>query len=387
MNEITEMQMTQAQRSLALVNKWAWMTEGITDNSQRALVSQLLENQNRKGVSLLEADANTGNLPTAVFPSKISFPAIVQTFPALASNELVQVQALDQPRALVLYKRYIKSTGPAPLTHTGNYGLTAEGGTPGKVRMQLDSLLLTAEKWMLGMQWSTELEEDGMAFGNIDVAAELVQIARDELGAELDSLVIGDLFTAAAGVGVTGPNGMQTSRPGAGSVNFAENVYASYETPKSHQERLLDSLIDLKVKIFNASFRQADFIVGDAASVARLEKMQSFAKANERGNGPQIIVPGGAMHSGSGFGTGPASAVPFVGRLNNTFDVYISAVAPANTLLMGVKRAGYVLGIYKPFELTQPWYDNTNDSWIRSVRSRVARQTVDAAYFGTLLFV
>jgi hypothetical protein len=400
MNEdIREFQTEQRQRTEKLLARWGYLVEGIRDVEMRGKIAQILENQSKPMLNVMEADSNTGNLPTSVFPSRIAFPAIVQTFPALAANSLVQVQALSAPRALVLYKRYVVGAqgtsgaaqgAPATgsyLTHNGSWTTLGEGATPAKVRTKIDLLSLSVSKYMLGMQWSSELEEDAQALGGIDIQAELVSAARDEIAAEIDSMVISDLFAAAAASDVIGSNGMVTSRGGAGNVNFAfSSGFASYETPKAHEEMLLDALIDLKVKIFKASFRSPNFLVGDADSVAKLEKLSTFKAADGGFSSSGIVVPGGAQGIATSFGTATPTGAPLVGRIGQ-YDVYLSAVAPANKLLMGVKGAGYVLGVYRPFELTNVWYDNTTDEWIRSVRTRLARQTVDACYYGTLTFI
>jgi hypothetical protein len=349
-----------------VLNRWAVYTEGIADVNMRSMVSQLLENQAQPTTSLFEADINTGNLPTAVFPSKIAFPTIVQAFPLLAANELVQVTAMDAPRALALYKNFIRSSNGSKLTHDGSWTATAESGTPAKARMRLDTIDLAVSKYMLNMEWTAELEEDARALGNIDVQAELIAAMRDEVAGQLDGMVIDDLFAAAAASDVTGPNGMVTARAGAGNVNFSKGTFASYETPKAHEQMILNAFVDLKTQIFSACLRIPNFIVGDAASVGYLEKLGSFAPGD---TAPAI--------------RGSDSTVR-VGRLAGQYDVYLSTQAPANKFLMGVKGSGYIYGVYKPFELTPPTYNNNTDEWIRGIRTRVARKTVDAAYYGTL---
>lgn len=359
-------------RQRRLAEKWAYLIDGIKDPTKASMVAQLLENQSRPLVNILEADQNTGNLPTAAFPARIALPTIVQVFPALAANELVQVQAMPQPTGLVLYQKFIRSSNSTPLDHDGSWTATAESGTPPKARMKFDTMSLSVSKYMLNMQWTAEVEEDAEALGNVDIQAQMIAAMRDEVAAELDGLIIDDLYAAASASAVTGPNGMQTSRAGAGNVNWAKSTYASYETPKAHQETLLDALIDLKVQIYNSCLRHSDFIVGNAAAVANIEKLSMFAPGVNRPSVDSVPTAEGAVRRGT---------------LAGQWDVYVSSQAPNNKLLMGVKRAGYLFGVYRPFELTPTTYDNNTDEYIRGVRTRVARQTLDAAYYGTLTIV
>lgn len=365
---VTEMIRERNNRLAALRSKWDYLTEHLKgDDIKQGLVAQLLENQMMAKIPLFETDQTTTNLPTSVFPKSIALPVIVQTFPNLIANEIVQVQPLSTPNGLVPYMRFYRSSGPTELTHQGSWTITAEAGTPGKARMRFDMLELTAVKHMLNMEWTAEVEEDASALANIDFQAQMISAIRDELQGEIDYLVIRDLFTAAGMASENGSGGMLANRGGAGNVDYDANTFDSWETPKAHQERLLDSIIDLKAKIYLKSARVPDFIVGGANAVANIEKLQSFA--------PDTTA------------TVRLGNTAKVGRLQGQYDVYVSAAAPDDQLLMGVKRTGYVLGIYRPLELTPITYKNETDEYIRGARTRIARRIVDAGYYGTLTFI
>lgn len=352
----------------AVKQKWSYLTDHLKQDAQiQGLVAQLLENQAADKMPLFDTDQTTTNLPTSVFPKSIALPVVVQAFPALVANEIVQVQPMRAPNGLVPYMRFIRSSNGNELTRQGSWTYTAETAQPPKVRMRWDMLDLAVEKFMLNIEWSAEVEEDASALAGIDFQAEMITAVRSELQGQIDYMVIRDLFAAAASAPVNGSGGMLANPGGAGNVNFDTDTLGTLENAKDHQAMILDAIIDLKTQIYVKSNTVADFIVGGPAAVANIEKLQTFA--------PDTTA-------GIRLTTGTAR----VGRLQGQYDVYVSAAAPANQLLMGSKRKGYVLGIYRPLELTPITYQNESDEYIRGVRTRVARKLVDASYFGTLTF-
>lgn len=373
MNSVTQLMEQRKQHLDNLRNKWKFLTDHLkNDAHMQSMVAQLLENQSTDKLPLFDTDQITTNLPTSVFPKSIALPVVVQTFPALVANDIVQVQSMRTPNGLVPYMRFIRSSNGNELTHMGSWTYTEETAQPPKARMRWDMLELAAQKFMLNIEWSAEVEEDASALMGIDFQGDMINAIRQELQGEIDYMVIRDLFTAATASSENGTAGMLTNRGGAGNVDFDGDDLASYETPKAHQAMLLDALIDLKAQIYTSSGRVPDFIVGGAEAVANIEKLQTFA--------PDTTA------TVSLNGLGP-SGTARVGRLQGRYDVYVSAAAPDDKLLMGVKRTGYVLGIYRPLELTPITYQNESDEYIRGARTRVARRVVDAAYYGTLTFI
>ena len=89
-----------------LVEKWAPVLEGVTDDYTQRVTAQLLENQAKSIVSqrmdeaLSDGATTTGKLGTF---QKFAFPIVRRVYPALLANSLVGVQPMQGPVSQVFY--------------------------------------------------------------------------------------------------------------------------------------------------------------------------------------------------------------------------------------------------------------------------------------------
>nr|MDQ2732690.1 hypothetical protein [Armatimonadota bacterium] len=139
--------------------RWGYLLEGIRSPRMRSLVSQLLDNQTRVGIY---EDDTTGDIP--VFTT-IALAFIPKVYPALLINQIASVQPMNGPTARVFYEDFVKdSDGTTSFTHGETSGIvTSEGAPVQKTRYKLTAQTLTAVKWALQVQWTTELQEDLVA--------------------------------------------------------------------------------------------------------------------------------------------------------------------------------------------------------------------------------
>lgn len=323
----------------AAIEKYSKFVEGLK-NEDAGVVAMLLENQARHR-AMQEADNTTTGIPTSVFPTTYAFPLIAQVFPNLVAQKLFSVQPMNAPVGKVFYKSYIYEASSASFAHSGSYAANTEGGTVKRGKLKFSSTDITAEKFILQAQWSTEVAEDMRALANLNVETDMMAALRDEIIGELDWLILND---AAAGAN-------------AGTVTAPANTY-SYQSHLEHWGELRNSIIDADVKVTQKRFRRTDFIIGDPASIAKVRKIKDFR--------PGQAAPGSGQVLGS----------VQVGTLDQ-WEVWETPNYPnANELLVGIKGEGLIFAPYIPLELMPALYVGTTDEWNRNVRTRAGRKVV-----------
>ncbi|HOJ22263.1 MAG TPA: hypothetical protein PLY56_12070 [Armatimonadota bacterium] len=397
MNALTEEQ----RRVDALVNKHAWILEGIQEERLRRSLAQLLENQEAYTRGLLE-DTTTADL---AMPQAYSVALIRKVYPALVAYRLASIQPLRGPNGKIFYLDHVREPVTTFLTAQAEsgqdvievdsaYGLkpgdlvtigkgdtaesrvieavvhktvtlaedlenthpkntpvscaystakTTEGGAVARARLSLTSMDVSAEKYALAVAWTTEAMEDLRATHNLDAEAELIDAVAGEIVREIDRAVLADMLANA----------------GAGAVPWSATKPEGF-TETEWRRTLYDAIVDANNAIFKRRYRSADFLVADPDTVGRLEKLEEFHLSTE---------------------AQPSIGVQLVGRLNNRWEVYKTADFPPNQILVGIKGDGYVYAPYVPLTLTPPHYDAATDTWTRALRTRAARQiTVPEAY-------
>jgi hypothetical protein len=287
-------------------------------------------------VSLTE-DQSTVNLPTSVFPVRFMFPLIAQVFPELVATKLASTQPLNAPVGRVIYKGWVNDADASSFTHTGSGARSTESpGSVKKARISLSSQTVTAEKYLLQARWSTEVQEDAMALGNLNVESDLLAAVAAEIQGELDYVVLKEMADNAAW-----------------ATTYA-SAQLSGETRTEAAKRLYSSIVDADVAVYNSRFMQTNYIIGQPAAVAKLRKLDDFAISN----GYSMNTEVGVRHFGN-----------FAGQ----WEVYTAPQYPyANQLMMGVRGQGYIWAPYIALEVMPGWYDSDSDEYVRNVRTRAA---------------
>ncbi|NLC56485.1 MAG: hypothetical protein GX774_06595 [Armatimonadetes bacterium] len=389
------------QRMEALVRKHAWILEGIEGERPRRVLAQLVENQQAYTRGLLE-DTTTADL---AMPQVYATALIRKVYPALVAQQLASVQPLRGPNGKVFYLDHVKeavvtfltasAAGSQPLIEVDSaYGLTVgdvvtigsggeaetkviaaithksvtltenlaaahaknepvqrayttsrttEGGAVARARLSLTSVDVVAQKHALAVAWTSEAAEDLRATHSLDAEAELIDAVAGEIVREIDRGILSDMLVNA----------------GAGTIPWSATREEGFTEPE-WRRTIYDAIADASNAIFKRRYRPADFLVADADTVGRLEKLEEFRLDS---------------------GDRPAVGVQRVGRLNGRWDVFKAPEFPPDRILVGIRGDGYVYAPYVPLTLTPAHYDANTDTWIRSLRTRAAqRLTVPDAY-------
>ena len=335
----------------SLIEKYSHLFDNIKDPKAQLVVAQLCENQDRKSkgrMALQEAgDETTGNLPTSVFPNRFAFPTIAQVFPKLVAMQLADVQPMTLPVGRVYYKNYVYSstsqgaTSGSLFTHANSYAQTAEGAVVPRGRIQMTSKDISVTAYKLNAQWTTELAEDAMALGKLNVESDLMGALAEEIAGELDWIVLSDMLANA----------------GAGNVNYvsANQSAAGYiETNTEAKHRIYEAIIAADILVQDKRFHHTNYIIGHPSVTQKLRILDNFAIDT---NAQDVSSAG----------------VRYFGNYARQWDVYEAPQFPNTTqLLLGTKGLGYIYSPYIPLELMAPWYDPNTDQFTRTMRTRCA---------------
>jgi hypothetical protein len=290
-----------------------------------------------KAGRMLTEDQTDLNLPTSVFPVRFMFPMIAQVFPELVAAKLASVQPINAPVGKILYKGYVNDSDNSSFTHMGSSAKTVElPASVKKARISLSSMTVTAEKYMLQARWTSEVQEDAMALGQLNVESDLLAAVSAEVQGELDYVVLKEMADNAGQ-----------------SVTYS-SAQLSGETITEANKRIYGSIVDADVLVYNQRFMQTNYIIGQPAAVAKLRKLDDFAISEGYSLSPTV----GTRHFGD-----------FAGQ----WQVYSAPHYPyPNQLLMGVRGEGYIWAPYIAMEVMPGWYDSDHDEYVRNVRTRAA---------------
>lgn len=333
------------------LTEWASVVDRHTHQDTREVMAQILSNQKRYQENwrrYMESDQTTGTVALSVFPTKVVYPLIDQIFPELFAMQIAQVKPLRQSTGRVVFRTYNWSDGDSAFAHTLSGAETAEVGTVPLARMKLTSSDISTKKYSLRARYSLETIEDCIADG-INFESEMIAALRDEIIGELDYLVIRELFNSAT----------------ADAVSYS-TVTHSGETVKEHQEELWDAIVDASNNIYTKTNRGANFIVGNPAAIGRLEKLTSFGRVADA------------------LGLRTKRGALMVGSLGGEYDLYKSTNAPANKLLVGTAKEGYLFCPYIPLELTPVDYKDETEELGRGVRTRFGTKVISGDYYSVI---
>lgn len=342
---LTVEQMQNERKQMA--EKWHYLISSLDEN-RCGVAAMLLENQERAH-KMREVDITTGDVPTSVFPTKYAFPLIVSVFPNIVAQKLCQVQPMTGPVGKVFYKSYIHQSDDASFGTSleNSYARNTEGGTVKRGKLRFTSADVTAQKFILQAQWSTEVSEDMRALANLNVESDLMAALRDEVVREIDYLILKDLADGA----------------GAGTATAPAQSDYSYQSHVEHWAELKNTIIDADVLVAKSRGQATDFVVGNATSVAKVRK-----------------VPGFKSELPAGMKVGAQR----VGILDQ-WEIWQTESYPnANELLIGIKGEGYVYAPYIPLELMPAIYEPATDEWVRNVRTRAGRKLTIAKAFAKI---
>lgn len=225
---------------MELFENWAQVKETLLDNlpaKKQAILAPVLENQ----MAYLKETAEAGTQAAGAIANfqKIAIPMIRRIIPGTIATELVGVQPMSGPVALVYSQRFLfadsvdapgtgnditagdevwahtnskmrrfystsdaaaPAGGPAPATSTGVAAATGDFEAFGGRSMTLELLkqTVTAGSRKLQARWTPESMQDLKASHGLDMEAELTSSLSAAIVGEIDNEIINDL-TALAG--------------------------------------------------------------------------------------------------------------------------------------------------------------------------------------------
>lgn len=385
------------QQNKARSEKWAYLTEGVTNHYSKIVTEILLENQERALMSLNE-ESSTANIATF---QTFAFPLIRKVFPESILNQICSVQPMTQPAAKIFFldftygsnfpvggnvlngqsvaqynsnsKDYSVATGyqaGGNMTVDANnkYG---EGVLPREINWQMSSDVVEAITRKLRAVWTIESQQDLKAVHGLEAETELTNVMAEEIRREVEGDVLYDMCNA-AGTNVT--------------WNASPAGTPDYINQKAYAAKIYEAVLDAANEIYKKRYVYPNWIVTDPDTCTRLEKLEHF-KVSDTGS--------------SRFSIGRS----FFGTLNNKFDIFkdpwmpIRAdVAPATgvegkdfkgRMLMGFKgdswfQTGYVYSPYVPILITPVLMDPNDFKPRRGIMTRYGKKAVVPDCFATI---
>lgn len=291
---------------------------------------------------------------------QVYFDGVLQTSPGLTVNAGAGPGGVDE-----------FSFTPAPTLNAAvcvSYVGYVEGDTPRDIDLELTSKNVEAEDLALRAGYTIQTLQNAQAFHNLNVDAELTRAMADELFAELDALIILELFKFA----------------GAGNVNFDSAGYLAGDTStadrKAYDATLYDRINDAANLIWTLRHRMPTWIVGGTDAIKRLENLEQYTAF--RSASPENSRESRIMHR-----------VPMGTLGGMQYTVYKDARMPSDKLLLGYKgpspfHVGYV---YAPFVMlyqTPSMPDPTaNFKFKKGMLHRAGRCRVDMNLYSTVTII
>jgi hypothetical protein len=349
-------------------DKWWYLCEGL-DKQRRLQTEVLLENMEAHLTYLAETSqlANIGAFPT------FAFPLIRRIFPKLIAQTLCSVQPMTQPTGKIFFLDFRYGTDKGAISAGDNMhekgalakdyaNRTPETGEIAEVNFHIDSITVSAEEKALKAKWTMEAQQDLKAYHGLDAESELMGVTADEIIREVDIQIIDEMTSGAT----------------AGNVNWNINMPAEAPwvniDPKIYKATLYDAIVDANNLIFKKRYRNATWLVADADTCTRLEKLEGF-KLTETVDDAVFNV---GIHQ--------------FGVLRNRWVIYKHPWYQANKILVGYKGAswldtGYVYAPYIPLYTTPLLIDPNTMQPVRGMMSRYARGIVVGNCYATVTLV
>jgi len=339
--------------------RWAYLTEGLAIED-RIVLERMLDNEKR----WVEEASTTSNIGTF---TTFAFPIVRRVFAKLIAQELCSVQPMSQPTGKVFYLDFKYGSGADAgnridrlANFNKNYADSSEGGAVKEINFDISSEDVSAQEKKLKAIWTIEAEQDLPVYHpGLAVEDELMKVLSAEILREINSILLDDMVSSAS----------------AGNVNWSKTVPSSQPwsqlNPKEYKQTLYDAINDASNLIFKKRFRNANWIVGDADSIVRLEKLEDFKSVETADDGVLNF------------------SVIRVGTLKGKYKVYKDPWFQENKLLLGYKGAGwldtgYVYAPYIPLYVTDKIVDPNDFKPRRGIMSRFAKKSVVGDMFATV---
>ena len=243
-----------------------------------------------------------------------------------------------------------------------------ECDTPRDIDLELTSKNVEAEDHALRAGFTIQTLQNAQAFHDIDVDAELTAAMAQELVAEIDALILFELFPFA----------------GAGNVVFNSGGYLPGDTStadrKAYDATLYDRINDAANLIWTLRHQMPTWIVGGTDAIKRLENLEQYSSF--RSPNPDMSNMSEIRHR-----------VPMGTLGGMQYTVYKDARMPSDKLLLGYKgvdpfHVGYIWAPFVMMYMTDLLPDpSANFKFKRGMMHRAGRCRVDMNLYATVTIV
>jgi len=320
-------------RQIIYDNSIAWMLSRQGRESLRLEFAQLSEE------GAISEDTLTTNIST--FTTSL-LPMIRRIYSSLIAMDLVSVQPLSGPTGYIYWLDHIFTTTHVADGIVGGVtradqvkaqtyadrpsGLAGSREVMGAVtiremQLRLQKLLIEVGTKKLKGDWSIEAEQDFSSQWKLNLENELMPAIGDEIIREIDSQILAALLGAVAS---------NTTWPIISPI-AADATLTLYQ--KAYDQTLWNAIVDANTNIYSAFYLNADWLVMNPATFARLQKLEQY-NTDPLATGEQAMT-----------------YRRYVGVLANQYKVYVDPWFTANTILMGVRGTDWkrAVGYYAPY--------------------------------------
>ncbi len=422
------------QQNKARAEKWAYLTEGISDPYTKTVTEVLLENEEKALMTFVEhqgfsspaasyagatstsmadgtATGNANNPNIAPFYT-FAFPIIRRVFPGSIMNELVSVQPMSQPAAKIFFLDFQYGEGSLATqrvdAHTGGDLMSFEAHKKFREYSVAGDPYLSPEP-SDGVNQSTGVSRtecdtrflpDGSSHNpygegelpkqiNWQMSSDIVEALTRKLRAvwtieaQQDLKALHGLDAEAE---LTTVMSEEIRREIEGDVIYdmlrTAGTYMTwsvtpsgtpdYVNQKAYARKLYEAVLDLANAIYKKRYTYPTWIIADPDTCTRLEKLEDFKITQD------------SLADGRSFNVGRT----YFGTIGNKFKIYKDPWLPVNTgsghlgkMLMGFRGAswfqtGYVYAPYVPLLITPVMMDPNDFMPRRGMMTRYGKKSV-----------
>lgn len=230
----------------------------------------------------------------------------------------------------------------------------------GEVSFKLDSVVVAVEERKLRATWSPELQQDVMAFHNIDAEAELTAILSEQIAAEVDREILRDLRKGAPWQARWDANGWRRM------AGFSTNY-----TQKDWNQEFVTAINQVSAQIQKATLRGgANYIVISTEISCLLNNLEYFHVTDASAESDQYNM-----------------GIERIGSLQGRYQVIVDPYSPHWSCIIGhhgksLLDTGYIYAPYVPMALTPTLYNSMNAAPIKYIMCRYSKKMVNNRYYG-----
>jgi hypothetical protein len=309
-------------REVIYDNTINWMT---SRQGQASLRNDFARLSQEKAIS-----EDTLTTAIATFTTSL-LPMVRRIYSSLIAMDLVSVQPLAGPSGYIYWLDHIftsthsadsitAATTRLDQVSASTYADSSEQGTIREIQLRLQRLLIEVETKKLKGDWSIEAEQDLSSQWKLNLENELMPAIGDEIVREIDNKIITALLGAVAS-----------------NVNWNSAGYLAGDSStlfrKAYDATLWDAIVDANANIFGNFYLNANWLVMNGATFARIQKLDNYIAD------PQVSNEQATTYR------------RYEGVLAAQYKVYVDPWFTSNTILVGVRSTDWkrAVGYYAPY--------------------------------------